>query len=65
MKPDEAVTETKDSKESRLRHPAMGLISVSRYSSTGQQLFGSDITHHHYIHVQVQRAEVTRHLSRE
>lgn len=65
MKPQETIKETASGTEVDIRHPAMGLVEVSRYSSNGTRLFGSEITHHHYINITVKRAQVTRRLSRD
>lgn len=47
-------------------HPAYGLISVSRpQSSPGTNLFGSDLSHQHFIAVHIQTAAVDRSLSRD
>lgn len=43
-------------------HPAYGVAQVSRYQSTGTNLFGSDLTHHNYITITVSKASVGRDL---
>ena len=43
-------------------HPAYGVAQVSRYQSTGMNLFGSDLTHHNYITITVSKASVGRDL---
>lgn len=47
-------------------HPAYGVVQVSRRSSSpGMNLFGSDLSHQHYIAVTVCRASVHRELHRD
>jgi len=47
-------------------HPAFGMISAHRISSTpGQVLFDSDITHQHTVRISVQRATRGRDLHRD
>lgn len=45
------------------RHNTFGRITVGRVSSTGTFLFDSDAKHHHFVRVEIDRAEVTRYLS--
>lgn len=48
------------------RHPAYGMIGVSRVSCTpGKHLFGSDVRHSHYLSVRIQAAHMNRTLSRD
>lgn len=47
-------------------HPAYGVVQVSRRSSSpGINLFGSDLSHQHYIAVTVSRASIHRDLHRD
>ena len=47
------------------KHPSFGNISVTRCSSTGTYLFGSDARHHHFVHVEINSAEMVRDLSHD
>lgn len=52
--------------DARESHPAWGLVSASRVSSTpGAVLFDSDIRHQHYIRLHVHRATRDRGLQRD
>jgi len=44
-------------------HKSYGNITVTRCSSTGTFLFGSDARHHHFVHVEINSAEMRRDLS--
>lgn len=47
-------------------HPAYGVITVTRPQCTpGVNLFGSDLSHNHYISVTIQTAEMERDLHRD
>ena len=47
-------------------HPAYGVITVTRpQSSPGANLFGSDLSHSHFISVTIQTAELHRDLHRD
>ena len=48
-------------------HPAYGVITVSRPSSSppGATLFGSDLQHQHYISVEVKTADLKRDLHKD
>ena len=47
-------------------HPAYGVVTVSRPQCTpGVYLFGSDLSHGHYISVTIQTAELERNLHRD
>lgn len=47
-------------------HPAYGVVQVSRRSSSpGMNLFGSDLSHQHYITVTVSKASIRRDLHRD
>ena len=47
------------------RHPSFGMITASRYSTTGQTLFGSAIKHHSGVTISISRASVRRNLSND
>lgn len=49
----------------KFEHESFGNITVCKTSSTGTHLFGSEARHHHFVHVQVNRADVTRDLSHD
>lgn len=66
MKPTETIIEQRNGdKTVRCEHPAMAVVVVSRPSTNGTRLFGSDIAHHHLISIEVKRAVVDRHLNRD
>lgn len=46
-------------------HPAFAAVRASRVQCNGQQLFGSDFAHQHYIQVEISEATLTRGLSRD
>ena len=47
----------------RYQHESYGNITVTRASSSGTFLFGSDAVHHHFVHVELSAAEMERDLS--
>lgn len=47
------------------RHPAYALVTLSRPTSTGTLLTGSDIAHHTFMEITVRRAHVERSLHRD
>ena len=50
----------------RSTHPAFGLVTVSRpQASPGVNLFGSDLSHNHFISVTIQTAKNERELGRD
>jgi hypothetical protein len=51
--------------ETRETHPSYGMVGVSRRSSTGQTLFGSEFRHQNFISIRIQEAERIRSLSND
>lgn len=61
----QAVTITEEVGGTEYRHPAFGVIAISRTtSSKGQLLFGSDLKHRNTIRVEICTAKSERSLSR-
>lgn len=44
----------------RYDHPAFGIIGLSRVSSTGHRLFGSDFNHHSYVTLRISQGHMVR-----
>lgn len=65
MKPNETIIEDRSGTIVHSEHPAMAVVVVSRPSSTGTRLFGSDIAHQHFISVEIKRASVDRRFNRD
>ncbi len=58
-------TETKTGNDTtRLDHPAMGVVVLSRPSGAAR-MFGSSIEHRHYIEVEINRAHLDRRFNRD
>jgi len=66
QKPTLTVTDGYGSNKTKLNHPAFGVVTVTRPSSSpGTTLFGSDLQHQHFISVSIQTAEMERDLNRD
>lgn len=57
------VTKT-DGDSTRTTHPAFGQMRVSRVQGN-IDLYGSDFTHHSFVHVEIHRSELHRNLSHD
>jgi hypothetical protein len=47
----------------KFKHESYGKIVVTKTSSSGTFLFGSEAKHHHFVHVEIEEAEMNRDLS--
>ena len=66
MKPNETIINHRNGDTTiHSEHPAMAVVVVSRPSTTGTRLFGSEIAHQHFISVEVKRATMDRRMNRD